>query len=75
MGLMSTYLTAALPALDLIAMGALGWLLLCQPEILENIKGVVPELIRKVGSTNIKRGHWSWGIISVCTADKPAQAE
>ena len=55
--------------------GVAGWLLLCQPPIRENIRGVVPELIRKTGFTNIQRGHWSWGIISVCTADKPAPSE
>ena len=54
--------------------GVTGWLLLCQPAIRESIRGVVPALIRKAGFTNMQRGHWSWGIISVCTADKPARS-
>lgn len=51
--------------------GRAGWLLLCQPPIRENTRGLVPQLIRKTGFADLQRGHWSCGIISVCTADKP----
>lgn len=51
--------------------GTASWLLLWQPPIRENIKGIVPGLIRQAGFVNIERGHWSCGIISVCIANKP----
>jgi SAM-dependent methyltransferase len=55
--------------------GIAGWLLLMQPPIRENIRGVVAELIEEAGFEGLERGHWRWGIISVCTARKPADEE